>query len=120
MPKPTDDGKTWSAAEKLADGILGPIKNKPVQLPNGDILSPVSTETPERQSKWAVHFERTRDLGALPSGGQAVVVINAYDTGDRLSYLKAVVSMATQREDLGGPLRAWLRDLVNRDFADLG
>ena len=23
----------------------------------------VSTETPERQSKWAVHFERTRDLG---------------------------------------------------------
>ena len=58
-----DGGRTWSQPRRLPEGILGPIKNKPVQLPNGDILSPVSTETPERQSKWAVHFERTRDLG---------------------------------------------------------
>ncbi|RBP46070.1 putative neuraminidase [Roseimicrobium gellanilyticum] len=58
-----DGGKTWSAARKLPEGILGPIKNKPVQLPNGDILSPTSNETHEKPSKWSVHFERSSDLG---------------------------------------------------------
>jgi predicted neuraminidase len=58
-----DDGKTWSAARKLPDGFLGPIKNKPVQLANGDILCPTSNETHEKPSKWTVHFERTSDFG---------------------------------------------------------
>jgi predicted neuraminidase len=58
-----DGGKTWSAARRLPEGILGPIKNKPVQLPNGDILSPTSNETHEKPSKWSVHFERSSDLG---------------------------------------------------------
>lgn len=60
----TDGGKTWSTARRLPEGILGPIKNKPVQLPNGDLLSPTSSETDEKPSKWAVHFERSADLGA--------------------------------------------------------
>ena len=54
-----DDGETWSDARRLPDGILGPIKNKPVQLANGDILCPSSTEN----DGWQVHFERTSDLG---------------------------------------------------------
>jgi predicted neuraminidase len=54
-----DDGKTWSDARRLPDGILGPIKNKPVQLPNGDILCPTSTE----HDGWRVHFERSADGG---------------------------------------------------------
>ncbi|MBI5800516.1 MAG: exo-alpha-sialidase [Verrucomicrobia bacterium] len=58
-----DGGKTWSESRRLPEGILGPIKNKPVQLANGDILCPTSNETPETPSKWTVHFERTRDLG---------------------------------------------------------
>ena len=33
-----------------------------------------------------------------------------YDTGDRLDYLKAVVRLAAEREDLGPPLVAWLRE----------
>jgi UTP--glucose-1-phosphate uridylyltransferase len=32
-----------------------------------------------------------------------------YDTGDRLDYLKAVVRLAADREDLGPPLLDWLR-----------
>ena len=63
-----DDGKTWSDARRLSDGILGPIKNKPVQLANGDILCPTSTE----HSGWRVHFERTSDLGQTWSQTAAV------------------------------------------------
>lgn len=55
-----DGGKTWSPPVRLPDGILGPIKNKPVQLANGDILSPTSTEG---ANGWRVHFERSSDLG---------------------------------------------------------
>ncbi|MDP3469417.1 MAG: sialidase family protein [Daejeonella sp.] len=55
-----DRGKTWSEAIRLPDGILGPIKNKPVQLMDGTILSPSSTETMEN---WKVHIERSIDQG---------------------------------------------------------
>ena len=59
----TDGGKTWEQPRRLPEGIFGPIKNKPVQLANGDILCPTSNETDEKPSKWAIYFERTRDLG---------------------------------------------------------
>lgn len=55
-----DDGKTWSTASRLPDGILGPIKNKPVQLKNGTILSPSSTET---EQAWKAHIEQSADGG---------------------------------------------------------
>lgn len=58
-----DGGKTWSQPRRLPEGILGPVKNKPVQLANGDILCPTSDETPEKPSRWMVRFERTSDLG---------------------------------------------------------
>jgi predicted neuraminidase len=60
MMTSTDDGKTWSEPKRLPDGILGPIKNKPVQLANGDILSGASTEG---ANGWRVHFERSTDGG---------------------------------------------------------
>ena len=55
----SDGGKTWSQPRRLPPGILGPIKNKPVQLANGDLLCPSSSE----DHGWKVHFERTTDLG---------------------------------------------------------
>jgi predicted neuraminidase len=58
-----DAGRTWSDAQRLPDGILGPIKNKPVRLADGTLLSPTSTESPEQPSKWRVHFERSTDQG---------------------------------------------------------
>lgn len=59
MYKTSEDcGKTWSACHALPDGILGPIKNKPVQLANGDIVSPSSIEGPHG---WQVHFELSKD-----------------------------------------------------------
>ena len=54
-----DGGKTWGAPRRLPDGILGPIKNKPVALQNGTLLCPSSTE----HDGWRVHLERTSDLG---------------------------------------------------------
>jgi UTP--glucose-1-phosphate uridylyltransferase len=33
-----------------------------------------------------------------------------YDTGDRLDYLKSIVLLAAERDDLGPPLTAWLRE----------
>ena len=35
-----------------------------------------------------------------------------YDTGDRLDYLKTVVRLASEREDLGPPLLDWLREWI--------
>jgi UTP--glucose-1-phosphate uridylyltransferase len=36
-----------------------------------------------------------------------------YDTGDKLSYLKAVVTLAVEREDLGPDLRMWLKEFTD-------
>jgi predicted neuraminidase len=58
--KSTNEGKSWSKPEKLPDGILGPIKNKPIILPSGVILSPSSTETPWT---WHAFIERSEDDG---------------------------------------------------------
>ncbi len=57
-----DGGRTWSGAHQLPTGVLGPIKNKPVQLPNGDLLCGSSTEG-ESPNLWRIHFERTSDRG---------------------------------------------------------
>ena len=35
-----------------------------------------------------------------------------YDTGDRLSYLQAVIRLALERDDLGPALRAWLPEVL--------
>jgi len=56
-----DGGRTWSEPRRLPEGVLGPIKNKPVQLADGTILCPSSAESLE--TGWTVHFELTRDLG---------------------------------------------------------
>jgi predicted neuraminidase len=55
-----DGGASWSKPRPLPDGILGPIKNKPVQLQDGSILCGSSTEL----AGWLVHMEYTSDLGA--------------------------------------------------------
>ena len=58
-----------------------------------------------------------RVLATLPAdagGGVRGVVFRGrrYDTGDRLSYLQAVIRLAVERDDLGPDLRSWLRDFT--------
>jgi predicted neuraminidase len=54
-----DNGISWSASHKLPEGILGPVKNKPVLLKNGVLLCPSSSEN----EGWRVHMEMTPDNG---------------------------------------------------------
>ena len=59
MKTSTDNGITWSTATALPEGFIGPVKNKPVLLSNGVLLSPSSKEG----DGWKVHFESTSDGG---------------------------------------------------------
>lgn len=59
MIRSEDDGHTWSHPRPLPDGIWGPIRSKPLELSDGSLLCPSSTEV----GAWRVHFERTRDEG---------------------------------------------------------
>jgi predicted neuraminidase len=56
----TDHGKTWSRPRRLPDAQVGPVRNKPVQPPDGSLLCGSSTE----DRGWRIHMERTPDLGA--------------------------------------------------------
>jgi predicted neuraminidase len=55
----SDEGRTWSTVEYLPDGILGPIKDKPLVLANGVIVSGSSVEN----GKWTAWIERSTDSG---------------------------------------------------------
>jgi predicted neuraminidase len=73
-----DGGNSWNAARNLPDGILGPIKNKPVQLPSGDILCPTSSE----HDGWRVHFERSTD------GGKTWIKTDAVNDGKTIGAIQ--------------------------------
>jgi predicted neuraminidase len=55
-----DDGATWSAPEHLPAGIYGPIRAKPLVLPDGLIVSGTSVESYQSWSAW---IERSSDNG---------------------------------------------------------
>ncbi len=63
-------------------------------------------------------IQLTDALAAMLSAGTPVhgVVFGGrrYDTGDRGDYLKAVVEMACDRDDLGPGFRAWLKEYVGK------
>ncbi|MEA1878588.1 MAG: sialidase family protein [Bacteroidota bacterium] len=48
-----DNGITWSLPHRLPENIFGPIKNKPVEVADGKLLCPSSTEN----AGWRVHME---------------------------------------------------------------
>jgi UTP--glucose-1-phosphate uridylyltransferase len=56
--------------------------------------------------------------GAAWTGGVYGVVFRGrrYDTGDKIDYIKAIVQLASERDDLGPELRPWLAEFAR----DLG
>lgn len=55
-----DEGKTWSPIEHLPAGIYGPIRAKPLVLPDGVVVSGTSVES---YHSWAAWIERSADQG---------------------------------------------------------
>ena len=56
-----DEGQTWSTPEHLPAGLTGPIRAKPLILPDGTIVSGSSVES---YHSWAAWVERSTDQGA--------------------------------------------------------
>ena len=56
----SDGGRTWSAPTMLPAGLIGPAKNKPITLSNGEILCGTSHET---WGSWACWVEASWDSG---------------------------------------------------------
>ncbi len=59
LARSLDGGRSWSPPERLPHGILGPIKNKPLEIADGPLLCPSSTE----HRGWHSHLEFTPDQG---------------------------------------------------------
>ncbi len=55
-----DGGRNWSGKEYLPAGVYGPIKNKPLVLPDGVIVSGTSVES---DFAWTAWVERSADNG---------------------------------------------------------
>jgi len=58
-----------------------------------------------------------QELAADPQGPGVYGVVfrgRRYDTGDRVDYIKAIVQLASDRDDLGPELRPWLKDFASR------
>jgi predicted neuraminidase len=104
----TDGGDLWSEPKRLPDGILGPIKNKPAQLPDSSLLAGSSTE----HDGWRVHLERTTDLGKTweksepPQGGATFSVIQPA----MLVYPTGQVQILCRSRRLGKIIESWSND----------
>lgn len=71
----TDEGVSWSRAEPLPSGILGPIKDKPLLLADGTIVSGSSVES----DKWTAWIERSSDGGRTWSKIGPITIPEALD-----------------------------------------
>jgi UTP--glucose-1-phosphate uridylyltransferase len=87
------------------------------------VLSPavfdVLRETPPGRGGEIQLTDALRTMARSPELGPVHGVVfrgRRYDTGDRLEYLKTVVRLASEREDLGPELRPWLRDFVKTEM----
>jgi predicted neuraminidase len=71
----TDDGANWSAVEHLPAGLYGPIRAKPLVLPDGTVVSGTSVES---YRSWACWIERSTDNGKTFTKSGPIVVSSAY------------------------------------------
>jgi len=74
----TDGGHTWSQARRLEENIIGPVKNKPIALEDGTILSGSSTEG----DGWKVHVERSTN------GGKTWKIIGPLNNAETLGAIQ--------------------------------
>lgn len=92
-----DEGRTWSTEERLPEGILGPIKDKPQVLGDGAIVSGSSVEN----GKWAAWIERSADGGKTWTSFGPVTVpgeIDVPDAGAKAASQEQLASIWDARE----------------------
>ncbi len=77
--KSRDGGASWSEPVILPAGLIGPAKNKPITLSNGDILCGTSNET---WGTWACWVEASADGGQNWTRHGPIVAPGAVRYGD--------------------------------------
>jgi hypothetical protein len=87
-----DNGKTWSKPEHLPAGLLGPIKDKPLVLPNGTIVSGTSVES---YTSWATWIDRSSDNGKTWWKSGPITVPTQYATKQPLSSISATATFGS-------------------------
>ena len=55
----TNAGRSWTTSNRLPDGFIGPVRNKPIELSDDSLLCGASVE----QGGWRVHMEHASNLG---------------------------------------------------------
>jgi predicted neuraminidase len=102
-----DDGVTWKDRRRLPPQVMGPIKNKAIQLSDGRILCPSSSE----HAGWRVHLEITKDLenwqvvGPLNDPGKMPVIQPTI-----LTYADGRLQMLCRTRGKGFIAESWSRD----------
>jgi predicted neuraminidase len=89
LRRSTEGGQIWAASEQLPAGLLGPIKNKPIQRADGAILAGTSVES---HRAWAAWVERSTDDGktwrrfgplAVPGRPYGIIQPTLFETKDK-------------------------------------
>ncbi|MCT1873921.1 UTP--glucose-1-phosphate uridylyltransferase GalU [Brevibacterium luteolum] len=78
-------------------------------------IFPVLRNTPPGRGNEIQLTDALQTLAADPNSNGVYGVVfsgDRYDTGDKISYLKAVITLAGRRGDLGDELNGWLREYV--------
>jgi UTP--glucose-1-phosphate uridylyltransferase len=80
-----------------------------------EVFSVLSNTEPGKGGEVQLTDALQRMAGAPEwTGGVYGVVFRGrrYDTGDKIDYIKAIIQLACERDDLGPSLRPWLQDYV--------
>ncbi len=102
-----DQGETWKQRRWLGPDLLGPIKNKPIQLSDGTVVCPSSSE----HDGWRVHLEVTKgfkdwEIIDSISHGPAWEVIQP----TLLQYSTVKLQMLCRTKGVGFIAESWSND----------